>query len=74
MPDFNQDSYNAKTATILAKLEELHTDVKEIRIESKDLQKRVISLENYRYFLAGGLALISISVSYIFHFLKLKKD
>lgn len=65
---YNKDSFDAQTATILAKLEVLHEDVKDIKKENQDVRVRLSSLENYKYFLTGGVTFISIMASYIFNF------
>lgn len=71
---FDKDSFTAQTATILARIEALHEDVRDIKRESSILQNRVVSLENYKYFLAGAVAFFSLVASYIVNYFKYKKD
>ena len=64
---YNKDSFDAQTATILSKLDALHEDVKDIKKENHDVRRRLSALENYKYFLTGGVTFISVMASYIFN-------
>lgn len=71
---FDKDSFTAQTATILARIEALHEDVRDIKRENNDIKNRVTTLENYKYFLAGAVAFFSLASSYIISYFKYKKD
>ena len=69
---FDKDSFTAQTATILARIEALHEDVRDIKRDNNDIKNRVTILENYKYFLAGAVAFFSLASSYIVSYFKYK--
>jgi len=65
MPEYNPESYNAVFARMEQKLDAIQNDVKEIKLDSSKLRERVISLENFKYYLIGFTSIISSFITLI---------
>lgn len=65
MPEYNPESYNAVFARMEQKLDDIQNDVKEIKLDNSKLRERVISLENFKYYLVGFTSIISSFITLI---------
>ena len=66
MPEqYNDKSYVSVLSRIDQNLTIIASDVKEMKDKNEGLEKRVSSLENFKYYLAGIVAVISTFSSYI---------
>lgn len=63
--DYNPENHNAVFARIEQKLDSIQQSVKEIKENSSKLSDRVNVLENFKYYLVGFAAILSIFGSYI---------
>lgn len=61
---YNPDSYNAVFARIEQKLEDISRDIKDVKKKEHYLEKRVSSLENYKYYFSAIIACISVVVTW----------
>jgi len=58
--NYNRDSYNAVFARIEQKLEDISSDIKDIKKTNFHLEKRVGILENYKYYFSAIIATTSV--------------
>lgn len=63
--NYNPDSINAVLSRIEQKLEDISTEIKEIKTSENSLEKRINILENFKYYLLGFAAFFILSVEYI---------
>jgi len=63
--NYNPDSVNAVLSRIEQKLEDISTEIKEIKTSENSLEKRINILENFKYYLLGFAAFFMLSVEYV---------
>ncbi len=63
--NYNPDSVNAVLSRIEQKLEDISTEIKEIKTSENSLEKRINILENFKYYLLGFAAFFILSVEYL---------
>jgi len=63
--NYNPDSVNAVLSRIEQKLEDISTEIKEIKTSENSLEKRINILENFKYYLLGFAAFFILSVEYV---------
>lgn len=61
---------NFSTETLTEIVKEIREDVKEIVIQTQKTNGRVNSLEIWRGFITGGLAVISFVLGYLIYFIE----
>ena len=62
---YNPDSYNAVFARIEQKLDDVSSDIKEIKKLNFHLEKRVGILENYKYYFSAIIATVTVAVTWV---------
>ena len=50
---------------VMAKLEDMHVDILDIKTAVKEQNGRVRKLEHFKYWCIGGLAVVGVLVSYV---------
>jgi hypothetical protein len=65
--EYKPDSYDAVLSRMDAKLDGIMVDLKEIKENHKTLEKRISVLENFKYYLMGIVAIITIGAEYLFN-------
>ena len=63
--NYNRDSYNAVFARIEQKLEDISSDIKDIKKTNFHLEKRVGILENYKYYFSAIIATVTVAVTWV---------
>tara|TARA_B100002052_G_C15454960_1_gene407327 strand:+ start:179 stop:403 length:225 start_codon:yes stop_codon:yes gene_type:complete len=63
--NYNPDSINAVLSRIEQKLEDISTEIKEIKTSENSLEKRINILENFKFYLLGFAAFFILSVDYV---------
>jgi hypothetical protein len=63
--EYNKNSYDAVLARIDEKLDNIQTNLGEIKGSHESMAARVSKLENFRYYLLGSIAVISFGFNYI---------
>ena len=63
--NYNPDSINAVLSRIEQKLEDISTEIKEIKTSENSLEKRINILENFKYYLLGFAAFFILSIEYV---------
>lgn len=65
--EYKPDSYDAVLSRMDAKLDGIMGDLKEIKENHKTLEKRISVLENFKYYLMGIVAVVTIGAEYLFN-------
>lgn len=68
--NYNPDSVNAVLSRIETKLEDISGELKEIKKSNSTLEKRVSTLEQFKYYLVGVAAFFVLSIDYVRDFFK----
>jgi len=63
--EYRQNSYDAVLSRMEAKLDKISSDLIEVKESGKEIEKRVVALEFFRYYLAGIVAAVSVIGGYI---------
>jgi len=63
--EYRQNSYDAVFSRIEGKLDKISSDVTELKDNDKEIQKRVATLEFFKYYLAGIVAAGGAMAGYI---------
>ena len=63
--EYRQNSYDAVLSRMEAKLDKISSDLIEVKESGKEIEKRVVALEFFRYYLAGIVATVSVIGGYI---------
>ena len=63
--EYRQNSYDAVLSRMEAKLDKISSDLVEVKESGKEIEKRVVALEFFRYYLAGIVAAVSVVGGYI---------
>jgi hypothetical protein len=69
---YNPDSYNAVFARIEQKLDDVSSDIKEIKKLNFHLEKRVGILENYKYYFSAIIATVTVAVTWVYNKINFK--
>lgn len=64
---YNPDSYNAVFARIEQKLDDVSSDIKEIKRLNFHLEKRVGVLENYKYYFSAIIATATVVATWFWN-------
>jgi|TARA_R110000744_G_scaffold29912_6_gene71143 hypothetical protein len=64
---YNPDSYNAVFARIEQKLEDISSDIKEVKKKEHYLEGRVSALENYKYYFSALIASLSLAATWVWN-------
>lgn len=54
--EYRENSYDAVFSRMEAKLDKISSDISELKDNNKEVEKRVATLEFFRYYLAGIVA------------------
>jgi len=65
--NYNPESYNAMFARIEQKLDDVSSDVKEIKQMNLEVEKRVGVLENYKYYFSAIIASFTVAASWFWN-------
>jgi hypothetical protein len=65
--NYNPESYNAMFARIEQKLDDVSSDVKDIKLMNSDVEKRVGALENYKYYFSAIVASFTFIISWFWN-------
>lgn len=65
--EYKPDSYDAVLSRMEAKLDVITADLKDIKENHKTLEKRISILENFKYYLMGMVAIVTIGAEYLFN-------
>jgi hypothetical protein len=57
--EYNPESHNAVFARMEQKLDSIQDSVKEIKVNNTTLEKRVSTLENFKFYLIGFASIIA---------------
>lgn len=74
--EYNPESHNAVFARMEQKLDSIQESVKEIKVNNTTLEKRVSTLENFKFYLIGFTSIIASMGAYAMNKLlgKTRKD
>jgi hypothetical protein len=62
--EYNPESHNAVFARMEQKLDSIQESVKEIKVNNTTLEKRVSTLENFKFYLIGFTSIIASMAAY----------
>jgi|APGre2960657444_1045066.scaffolds.fasta_scaffold18069_3 hypothetical protein len=62
--EYNPESHNAVFARMEQKLDSIQESVKEIKVNNTTLEKRVSTLENFKFYLIGFTSIIASMGAY----------
>jgi hypothetical protein len=62
--EYNPESHNAVFARMEQKLDSIQESVKEIKVNNTTLEKRVSTLENFKFYLIGFASIIASMGAY----------
>jgi|TARA_R110000796_G_scaffold241188_1_gene362500 hypothetical protein len=68
--NYNPDSVNAVLSRIETKLEDISSELKDIKKNNSRLESRVSLLEQFKYYLIGFSAFFVIGIDYLRDFFK----
>jgi prefoldin subunit 5 len=68
--NYNPDSVNAVLSRIETKLEDISSELKEIKKSNSTLEKRISILEQFKYYLVGVAAFFVLGIDYVRDFFK----
>ena len=70
--NYNRDSHDAVFARIEQKLEDISSDIKDIKKTNFHLEKRVGILENYKYYFTAIVACCTVGVTWLWNEINFK--